>query len=266
MVRPIAGKIIRSMSQFEDEPMELGQKEAQIELAHANRVVTVEHLSASIVHEIKQPIAATAVNAQAALRWLDAQPPDLGQVRQALTRIVRDANRASGLINGLRVMAQKAPSRADSVDMNAAVLEITALVQGEATKMGVSIETRLAEGLPLVRGDRIQLQQAILNLVVNALEAMRVIGTGPRQLLVGTARASDDVLVQVGDSGPGLPPDNVERLFEAFYTTKPNGLGMGLSICRSIVDQHRGRLWATDNSPHGALFQFTVPVGGDDAS
>jgi C4-dicarboxylate-specific signal transduction histidine kinase len=242
--------------------MQLAQSQAQMELAHANRLVTLGHLSASIVHEIKQPIAAVAANAQAGLRWLDATPPDPEEVRQTLTRILRDVNRASSLISGLHAMMQKAPPREDSMDMNTAVLETMALIRSEATRTGVSIRTGLAQDLPPVRGDRIQLQQVILNLVVNALDAMRVVGTGPRKLQIATARASDDVLVQVADSGPGLPPEKVERLFEAFYTTKPNGLGMGLSICRSIIDRHQGRLWATANSPRGALFQFTVPVGG----
>lgn len=239
--------------------MEPGQIEAQMELVHANRVATMEQLSASIAHEINQPIAAAATNARAGLHWLDAQPPDLAEVRQALSRIARDTNRAISLISGLRALVQKAPPRKDSVDMNAAVLEIIALIRGEFLKYRISVETRFAESLPFVQGDGVQLQQVILNLIVNALEAMRGIGGGPRELLVGTARASDGVLVTIRDSGPGLPLDRIERLFDAFYTTKPNGLGMGLSICRSIIDRHGGRLWATANTPCGALFQFTVP-------
>jgi signal transduction histidine kinase len=223
----------------------------------------MEQLSASIAHEVKQPITATMINAQAALRLLDAQTPDLEGIRQALGRIVRDGHRACDLISALRALMHKAPPRKDSLDINEAVREIIALTRAEAVKNGVLTETRLAEGLPPIQGDRVLLHQVILNLILNALEAMRGVGHGPRELLISSSRSSDGVLVAVADSGPGLPLERIERLFEAFYTTKPGGLGMGLSICRTIIDHHGGRLWATANVPRGALFQFTLPVYRD---
>ncbi|MFA1626375.1 CHASE3 domain-containing protein [Rhizobium mongolense] len=241
---------------------ESGQRfhEMQMELAHANRVATMGQLTASIAHEVKQPIAATFTNAQAALRWLGAQPPELEEVRQALARIAKDANRAGDVIGRIRGLIGKAPPQKDALAINEAIREVLALLQGEAVKHGVSIQTRLAEGLPLIQGDRVQLQQVILNLIVNAIEAMASLGDGARDLLISTeADASGAVRVSVRDSGPGLDPQRVERLFEAFYTTKPGGLGMGLSICRSIIEAHGGRFWASANEPRGAVFQFTLP-------
>lgn len=239
------------------------QLEVQVELIHAHRTAMMDHLSASIVHEMNQPLAATIVNAHAALRFLSAQPPDVEEINQALGRIVRDANRAINLISGLRALVQKAPPPKESFDINGAIREVIALTREEALKDRVLTETRLAERLPPIAGDRILLQQVILNLIVNALEAMRGIGGGPRELLISSARVADAVLVAVADSGPGLPVERIERLFEAFHTTKTGGLGMGLSICRAIIDRHGGRLWATVNVPRGALFQFTLPVHRD---
>jgi C4-dicarboxylate-specific signal transduction histidine kinase len=235
-------------------------KPLQVEVTHANRIATMEHLSASIAHEINQPIAATIINAQAALRLLDAQTPDLEEIRQALGGIVRDANRTCDLISALRALMHKEPPRKDNLNINEAVREIIALARAEGLKNDVLIETRLAEGLPPIQGDRVLLQQVILNLIINAFEAMRGAGHGPRELLISSARSPDGVLVAVADSGPGLPLERIGRLFESFYTTKLGGLGMGLSICRTIIEHHGGRLWATANVPRGALFQFTVPV------
>ena len=234
--------------------------EMQMELAHANRVATMGQLTASIAHEVKQPITATFTNVQAALRWLGAQPPELEEVRQALARIAKDANRASDVIGRIRGLIGKAPPQKDALAINEAIREVLALLQGEAVKHGVSVQTRLAEGLPLIQGDRVQLQQVILNLIVNAIEAMASLGERAREVLISTEPdASGAVRVSVRDSGPGLDPQRVERLFEAFYTTKPGGLGMGLSICRSIIEAHGGRLWASANEPRGAVFQFTLP-------
>ena len=238
----------------------------EMELAHANRVATMGQLSASIAHEVNQPIAAAITNAHSALRWLGARPPDLEEVRQALGRIVRDGNRAGDVIGRIRDLIRKAPPRKDGLEINEAILEVIALTRGEVVKNGVSVKTQLAEGLPLIQGDRVQLQQVILNLIVNAVEAMSGVGEGSRELLISTGKAeSDGVLVAVRDSGPGLAPASLERLFGAFYTTKPGGLGMGLSICRSIIEAHGGRLWATANVPQGAVFQFTVPAHPDSA-
>jgi len=238
----------------------------EMELAHANRVATMGQLSASIAHEVNQPIAAAITNAHSALRWLGARPPDLEEVRQALGRIVRDGNRRIFVIGRIRDLIRKAPPRKDGLEINEAILEVIALTRGEVVKNGVSVQTQLAEGLPLIQGDRVQLQQVILNLIVNAVEAMSGVGEGSRELLISTGKAeSDGVLVAVRDSGPGLAPASLERLFGAFYTTKPGGLGMGLSICRSIIEAHGGRLWATANVPQGAVFQFTVPAHPDSA-
>ena len=240
---------------------EAAAREMQLELAHANRVATMGQLTASIAHEVKQPIAATVTNAAAALRWLGAQPPNLEEARQALGRSVNEAMRAGDIINRIRDLIKKAPSRKESVDINEAIREVIELTRGEAVRTGVSVQTRLADGLPLIHGDRVQLQQVILNLTMNAVEAMSGIAEAPRELLITTRLAeSSDVLVSVRDSGSGLAPATLEHLFEPFYTTKPTGLGMGLSICRSIIEAHEGRLWVEANEPRGAVFQFLTPV------
>ncbi len=242
-------------------------REVQTDLAHANRVATMGQLTASIAHEVNQPIAATVTNAQAALRWLVCQPPDLEEVQQALARIVRDGGRAGDVIGRIRELVKKAPLRNDRVAINEAILEVVALTHGEAAKNGVSVRTQLAEGLPPIEGDRVQVQQVILNLIINAIEAMSGASGGMREVLISTMKTEPDaVQVAVRDSGPGLAPAAMESLFEAFYTTKPSGLGMGLSICRSIIEAHGGRLWASANLPRGAIFQFTAPAHPDIAS
>jgi signal transduction histidine kinase len=241
-------------------------REIEMELAHANRVATMGQLTASIAHEVKQPVAATVTNAQAALRWLGGRCPDLEEVRQALARIVRDGNRAGDVIDRIRALIKKVPPRNDRLEINEAIREVIELTRGEAVKSGVSVQTELADGLPLIQGDRVQLQQVILNLIINAIEAMSGVSEGARDLLISTEKAaSGGVLVAVRDSGPGLDPAKLERLFEAFYTTKPGGLGMGLSICRSITEAHGGRLWANANTPRGAIFQIALPRDGMDA-
>ncbi len=242
-------------------------REVEMELAHANRIATMGQLSASIAHEVNQPIAAAITNAHAALSWLGARPPDLEEVRQALGRIVANGNRAGDVIGRIRALATKAPPRKDALEINEAILEVIALTHGEAAKNNVSVQTQLGEALPLVEGDRVQLQQVILNLIINAVEVMSDICEGPRELLISTAKAEPDgVLVKVRDSGPGLAPASLERVFDAFYTTKPSGLGMGLSICRSIIEAHGGRLWATSGVPQGAVFNFTLSAAPDSAS
>jgi PAS domain S-box-containing protein len=242
-------------------------REVEMELAHANRVATMGQLSASIAHEVRQPIAAAVTNAQAALRWLGAQPPDLEEVRQALGRIVKEGNRASDVIGRIRALIKKAPPQKDRVEINEAILEVIALTRGEVVKNGVSVETQLAERLPLIQGDRVQLQQVILNLIINAVEAMSGVSEGARELLITTAKAaSDGAVVAVRDSGPGLAPENLERVFEAFYTTKPRGLGMGLSICRSIIEAQGGQVWASSNDGPGTTFQFSLPSARENRS
>ncbi|MDB5071986.1 MAG: hypothetical protein JWM87_3097 [Candidatus Eremiobacteraeota bacterium] len=236
-------------------------REAQTELAHVNRVTTMGQLTASIAHEINQPVAAAVTNAYAALRWLDAQPPDLGETRQALDGIVKDGHRVGEIINRIRGLIKGAPSRSDWLDINEPILEVIALTRSEVARNDVSLQTRLAKSLPLVRGDRVQLQQVILNLILNAVEAMSGGGDGARELLITTGKdASNAVFVAVQDSGMGVDPKALDRIFDAFYTTKPSGMGMGLSICRSIIDAHGGRVWAAANIPHGSVFSFTLPV------
>jgi len=233
----------------------------QAELAHANRITTMGHLTASIAHEVNQPIAATVTNAEAALRWLRAQPPNLDEVRDSLVRIVEDGKRAGNVIGGIRAFIQKVPSRKDWFGLNEAILEMVVLTRSEVLKHGVSLQTELASSLPMVEGDRTQLQQVILNLILNAVEAMGGIDEGRRELRINTEmEAAGGILVTVRDSGPGLDPADVERVFKAFYTTKPKGMGMGLAICRSMVEAHGGRMWASANEPGGAVFQFTLPL------
>ena len=241
-------------------------REVQMELAHANRVATVGQLSTSIAHELKQPIGAAVTNAHAALRWLGTRPLDTEQVRQALGRIVKNGTRASDCIDRIRALIKKAPPQKDALEINDAIREVIALAHREVIKNGVSLHTQLAQGLPLIQADRVQLQQVILNLIINAIEAMSSFGEGLRELLISTSKAkSDSVLVAVQDSGPGLASANLERVFEAFYTTKPNGLGIGLSICRSIIEAHGGQLSATARVPNGAIFKFTLPTHSDSA-
>jgi NO-binding membrane sensor protein with MHYT domain/signal transduction histidine kinase len=256
-----------SIDMTERRRAEEARLDAQNQLAHANRVTAMGQLAASIAHEVNQPIAATVTNAQAALRWLDRRPPDLEEVRQTLARIAKDGNRAAEVIDEIRALIKKAPPRKDRLEINGAIREVMGLTRGEAAKNGVLVHTELVEGLPLIQGDRVQLQQVILNLVINSVEAMSGVGEGARELLISTGKVEpDSVLVAVRDSGPGLAPATLERLFESFYTTKPGGLGLGLSICRSIIEAHGGRLWACANEPRGAVFQFTMPAHADTGS
>ena len=238
-----------------------GLRAAQAELAHVNRVATMGQLTASIAHEVNQPIAAAVTNAQAGLRWLAARAPDLEEARKAFGRIIADGKRAAEVIARIRSLIKKAPARQDRLDVNEAILDVVALTGSEVLKHGVSMKTRLAKGLPPVTGDRVQLQQVLLNLILNALEAMSGQDAGPRELLIRTdPDAGGGVLVSVRDTGPGLGSHSADQLFEPFYTTKASGLGMGLSICRSIVEAHGGRLRASANEPRGAVFQFTLPA------
>jgi len=243
-------------------------RHARAELAHVTRIATLGEMSASIAHEINQPLAAVVNNASACLRWLAAQ--NLEAARESATRVISDGHRAGEIIGRIRALTKKAPPQKDWLDINEIIREVIALAQSELQRNGVALETRLSDDvhyLPLILADRIQLQQVILNLIMNAIEAMSGAGDGPRELLVrsGTAE-SQRVLVAVRDSGPGLDPKSLNRLFDAFYTTKPQGLGMGLAISRSIIDAHGGRLWAIANDDRGATFQFTLPTGGERTS
>jgi PAS domain S-box-containing protein len=252
----------RKRAEAEARESERRYREVQMELAHLNRAATMGQLTASIAHEVQQPISATATFASAALRWLNAKPANLEEVRHTLEYIVTEAMRAGGIVSGIRNLVKKAPPRKDWVDINEAVREVIELTQGEAAKHNVAVQTVFGEDLPLVLGDRVQLQQVMLNLIVNAIEAMSARSVGSRELRISTAAdASNDVTIAVRDSGPGVPAVHVKRVFDPFYTTKENGLGMGLSICRSIAEAHGGRLWASANVPRGAVFQLVLPRG-----
>src|SRR5467141_907871 len=236
-------------------------REMQSELAHANRVATMGQLTASIAHEIKQPIATARNNARAALNFLDKSPPDVAEVREALTCIVNDTDRASDVVDRIGSLIKKAPPRKEVVDLNAAILEVTGLTRSEAVKTGVTVGTQLAGELPRIQCDRVQLQQVMLNLIVNAIQSMSGVEDGNRELHISTVSIEQEgAQVAVRDTGHGLRPESLPRLFEPFYTTKPDGMGMGLSICRSIIEAHGGRLWASRCEPRGALFQFTIPA------
>jgi C4-dicarboxylate-specific signal transduction histidine kinase len=251
----------RRRAESEARESERRYREAQMELAHANRVATMGQLTASIAHEVNQPIAATKINAQAALRWLNRDAPDLEEARQLLARIVKDGDRAGNVVSRIRDLVQKAPPRMEPLHMNEVIGEVIELTRSEAMKNGVSVQTQFAENLSTVTGDRTQLQQVILNLILNAIQAMGESGMALRELQIGTeANSPDDVLVSVRDSGPGIRLENLNRLFDPFYTTKSAGMGMGLAICRSIVEGHGGRIWATANVPQGATFHFTLPA------
>ena len=257
----------RKRAEKEIRESERRYSEMQMELVHANRVTTIGHLSASIAHEVNQPIGATLNNASAALHWLSKEPADLEKARQALNRIFANGNRASEVIGRMRALFKKAPLRTEDVDINGAILEVIGLTRGEVMKNGISVQSHLVEGLPLIQGDRVQLQQVIMNLIINAVEALSSVREGSRELVITTGKGElDDVLVVVRDSGPGLSSAGLERIFEAFYTTKPGGLGMGLSICRTIIEAHGGRLWVTAAQPQGATFQFTLPAQSNQAA
>jgi PAS domain S-box-containing protein len=255
----------RKQVEAEARESERRYREAQLELAHANRVATTGQLTASIAHEVNQPITAAITYALAARRFLSAEPPDLHEVDDALSLIVKEGNRAGEVVGRIRALIKKAPARKDAVAINDAILEVVALTRTEAANNNISVRTQLAEGLPLVQGDRVQLLQVLLNLIINAIEAMREVGEAERELLISTGHEPDGVSVEVRDSGPGFAPAALERLFEAFYTTKPGGLGLGLSICRSIIEAHDGRLWASANLPRGAIFGFIAPAHPGDA-
>lgn len=243
-------------------------QQVQMELAHVTRVMTLGELTASIAHEVNQPLAAIVTNGNACLRWLGGAQPNFVEARQAVERIIKDSYRASDVISRIRTLVKKAPPRNELVDLNEVILEVLGLAQSEARHHHVLMRREFEVGLPPVFGDRVQLQQVILNLIVNGLEAIAKSGGGERVLLVSSGRdQSNNLIVAVRDSGEGLELANVERVFDAFYTTKPDGMGMGLAISRTIVESHGGRLWATSNSPRGAVFQFTLPaVASESAS
>ena len=263
-IRDDSGRIARwyvLLTDIEDRTRALAQLEQmQSDFAHMNRVSMLGEWAAELSHEITQPIASARNNARAAQNFLDKQPPDMGEVREALSCVVGDADRAGDIVDRIRDHIKKAPPRKAQFDLNEAINEVIVLGRSAIIKNGVSVQTRLSEGLLLIHGDRVQLQQVVLNVLLNAVEAMGSTEAGTRELFISTDQDHRGVLVAVRDSGPGLDPSLLERVFDAFYTTKSSGMGMGLSICRSIIDAHGGRLWAEANDPRGVIFQFTLPA------
>ena len=257
--RPIAlATISRDMT--ERKQAEEALREAQAELAHATRVMTLGELAASIAHEVNQPLTAVINNSNACLRWLARQSPDLEGVREALKDIIANGQRASDVIARIRAALKKAPTQMERLEINHIIAEVIELTYHEVQQYGVQLHTELASDLPAVLGDRVQLQQVLLNLVVNGIDAMSTVAERPRQLLIQTTWAEPEgVLVAVQDSGIGLDQQALERIFDAFYTTKAMGMGMGLSISRTIIKAHGGRLWAERNPGPGATLQFILP-------
>ncbi len=235
-------------------------REARADLARVNRVTTMGELTASLAHEVNQPIAATVINANSCLRWLAGDTPNIEKARAAAKRIVRDGTRAADIITRVRLLFGKDTSQRELVDVNEIIREMIVLLRSEATRYVISVRTALAADLPHVMADRVQLQQVTMNLIINSIDAMKDVD-GTRELDISSRRTENEqVMICVSDTGVGLPPQQADQIFDAFFTTKLHGIGMGLSISRSIVEAHDGRLWAADNSPHGASFHFALPT------
>src|SRR6202011_599095 len=249
-------------SLFERQRAEEALEKAQAELADVSRVMTLGELTASISHEVNQPLAAVVTNGQICLRLLALETPRPDEMRATVERIVRDANRASEVIQRIRALAKRTEPQMVSLDLNDVIREAILLVQREVLSYGVSLRTELASALPPVLGDRVQLEQVVINLLINGVEAMAPITDRPREILIRSQYEAGQVHVAVRDSGIGIDSETAEKLFSAFFTTKPSGMGMGLSISRSIIRAHGGRLWASPNPDHGAAFQFTIPIDG----
>ena len=235
-------------------------RQAKADLTHVSRVTTMGELTASLAHEIKQPIAAAVTDANTCLRWLGRDQPDLAEAREAASRVIKDATRAADIISRVRLLFEKGTPQQELVDANEVIQEMIVLLRCEATAYSISVRTELAEDLPGVMGDRMQLQQVLMNLIMNGIDAMKNVN-GTREITIQSQRADNgQVLISVSDTGMGLPPEKAEQIFDAFFTTKTHGTGMGLRISRSIVESHGGRLWAANNSPRGARFAFTLPT------
>jgi C4-dicarboxylate-specific signal transduction histidine kinase len=236
-------------------------REAKVDLAHIDRITMMGRLAASVAHEVTESIAAIVANAQAARNFLDHRPPNPDEVRQALDCVVGDAYRSGAAIERIQNLFKETPPKTQRVEINGAIRDALELTHGEVAKSRVSVLTQFAEPSPTVQADRVLLQQVILNLIINAIEAMSSMREGSRELLICTEKAEpNSALVAIRDSGPGLAPESIDRLFEAFYTTKVHGIGIGLSVCRNLVEAHGGQIWAGANEPRGAVFQFTLPL------
>src|SRR5882672_550930 len=234
-------------------------RQAQADLAHINRVTTMGELTASLAHEIRQPISAAVTNAKTCLRWLGRDEPDVAEAREAASRLVKDVTRAADIISRISSLFKKGESQRESVDVNELVREMIVLLRSEASRYSISIRTELAEDLPKIMADRVQLQQVFMNLMLNGIDAMKET-SGGNELTIKSEVGDGQLLISVSDAGVGLPPEQADQIFTAFFTTKDNGTGMGLPISRSIVESHGGRLWANANSARGATFQFTLPA------
>jgi PAS domain S-box-containing protein len=234
-------------------------READADLVRVTRIATMGEFTASIAHEINQPLGAVVTNGSASLRWLAAHPPNLDEAREAIARAVQEANRASDVIGRIRALLQKGPPQMGRIDVDAVIREVLALAGNELQRGRVTVRTEMAADVPAVLGDPVQLRQILLNLILNGVEAVSTITDRPRELLITSAKHPEGVLIQIYDSGVGVKPDQAGRIFEAFFTTKTHGIGMGLSVARSMVEAHGGRLWFTPGSLHGSIFQFTVP-------
>jgi C4-dicarboxylate-specific signal transduction histidine kinase len=235
-------------------------RQAQTDLAHASRVTTMGELTASLAHEVNQPIAAAVTDANTCLRWLTRDQPDLDEAREAASRMAKDATRAAEIIARVRLMFKKGVAQRELVDVSELLREMVILLRNEISRHSISVRTELAEALPQIMGDRVQLQQVVMNLIINSIDAMKDV-EGTRELTINSRRAEgEQVMVSVTDTGVGLPSQQADQIFDAFFSTKAHGTGMGLRISRSIVESHGGRLWATDNSPRGASFNLTLPT------
>jgi C4-dicarboxylate-specific signal transduction histidine kinase len=242
-------------------------QQTRADLARFARVATVGELTASIAHEVNQPLAGVVSSGHACLRWLASEPPNVEKATLSAQRMIRDANRASEIIQRVRKLVKNAPPQMNPLNINEAIEEIVILCRSEIEQNRISLKTQLPADLPPVAADRVQLQQVFLNLIVNAIDALKAVGTGPREVTVTTERdKASGVLATVRDSGVGLEAEKLQDIFEPFHTTKSDGMGMGLTISRSIIEAHGGRLWATPNKPRGATFQLTLPAVQGDAS
>jgi len=235
--------------------------QTQAELTHLSRVLSMGELTASIAHEIKQPLTALVMNGHACIEWLSVNPPNLDKARTTAEKIIRDGTRAAAILSRIRALFNKEPPAKDWLDINEVIQELIVLVRAEAQKQHIPLRTELAMNLPKVRGDRVQLQQVVLNLIMNGMDAMASINGKQRELLVCSwQESSNEIGVKVADGGIGLAPETADKIFDPFFTTKPHGIGMGLSVSRSIIESHDGKLWATPRPQGGTIFQFTIPV------
>jgi signal transduction histidine kinase len=269
-VRPFAEAQINLVTDFaaqaaialESTRRERRYREMQAILAHANRVATMGQMTASIAHEVKQPLAAASISGTASLNWLAKNSPEIEQAKQCIGDFRKDVDRASRIVERIQQLARKTTAEKQKLEVNETIVEVIELVRNDILENGVTVQTDFADCLPPLQGDRVQFQQVILNLIINSVQAMSRVNDRKRELVVASVLLETEAAVQVEvrDSGTGLSAENIERLFQPFYTTKPDGMGMGLSICREIIEDHGGRLWASANVPCGATFQFTLPA------